>query len=170
MWAPAPFRAMASLVLASLRLALAHHPGCGYFRDHVFRIGGIGFCRGCVLTWPAFLVGLLGAWGLLHLGAHWAALGAVGLASGLPQGTTYLFRGGGTWRAFVKLVGGFGLGLLFVSLVAAPFGLAWLLAVTGALGVAFLLLQWRRVHTMLATCKACPWAMDWDHCPGFGGI
>lgn len=153
---------------AALALALQHHPLCGNFRADRFRLGRAAVCSGCAMALPGVLAGLaLGTWMVLGLWwGPWPIL-AAGFTLGAPQALTYVWRFGRPVRAAVKALGGLGLGLAVAAwlFLDAP----WSARITGAilLTLAFVALQAVRMRSILRTCRACPWRMDWDNCPGF---
>lgn len=150
----------------ALRLALAHHPLCSWFHADTHAIVGVRVCSGCAWAFPGMLAGLVAA---LSLGLHWepVALAGAGLTLGLPQLTTYVYRGNPAYRHFAKAIGGVGLGGLTAALPWIPLDLAWKIGGGLVLGLVFVGLQLLRVRSMLATCRKCPWAMNWEVCPGF---
>jgi hypothetical protein len=153
-------------IRVGLRLSLAHHPLC-----HVFEEDTVGrrvrVCSGCAAAAPAFLLGAVAVALLLRMGAAPLALVAAGLVMGLPQLSSYLWRGGPLHRFAVKALGGLGWGLVVVAGLAAPAPLAAKVFGLALVAVAFAALQGWRALKIVATCRACPWKMDWDACPGF---
>ena len=160
-------RASASVRVA-WRLARAHHPLCRHFRSDVFRRAGGPWCRGCVLTWPLFLLTLFAAPPLVLFTplAPWQAVG-VGFAMGVPQGMTFLRRFHAPARAYAKAVGGVGLGLVVGAGLLLPVPAAWKIAAAVGLLLAFAALLALRMRSILRTCDACVWRRDWGRCPGF---
>lgn len=153
---------------AAIALALQHHPLCRYFAEDRYRLGRVRLCSGCAMALPGFALGVLAAFQLLAAGAaEPLALVASGLALGAPQGLTYLVRFSRGVRAAVKFQGGLGLGLATLAWVFAPVHPLLWWGAPAALGLVFLALQAVRLRSILATCRRCPWAMDWEHCPGF---
>lgn len=154
---------MGTSLRLGLRLAAAHHPLCDRYRED--RAGR--WCLGCAVAFPAFLVGALaGSALLLHgLGSMPTAAGA--LVLGLPQAASYVHRPSRLARAATKATGGAGLGLLVVSWAAAPYPWPWRVAGFVLLGLAALAGQALRMRSIVHRCRACPWRMDWDACPGF---
>lgn len=152
----------------ALRLATAHHPLCSWFHSDRYHAFGLSFCRGCSATVPMFALGIAVFFLVLHFhGLDPFLVGGIGLALGIPHGTTYLHRFPAGYRAIAKLTGGLGLGLLLPAVFFAPVPLVYQIAFLAGLGVAFLLLQGLRMKRMLAVCDRCPWKRDWNRCPGF---
>ena len=163
--APTTWRAAAGTAVG---LFLQHHPLCDWFRDDRFGKGRVRVCSGCAVAVPTMLLGI-GTGGLLVIMLWWPALPllAASLVGGLPQLLTYRRRMGRLARAAAKGVGGFGLGMASAAWLFLP--APWDLKAAGAaaVGLAFIGLQALRARSILRTCRACPWAMDWDRCPGF---
>ena len=158
---------MKAEALVAVRLLLQHHPLCKEFAADRIRVAGIAVCSGCLAAAPAALAGLVfGVLAVVRGAPVWAVL-AAGATLGLPQLTTYLHRGGRAWRFAVKVLGGLGLGAVLASALALPVHDAWLIGGAFVVAVAFSALQALRVRSILATCDACPYARDWDACPGF---
>lgn len=151
----------------AIRLLLQHHPLCGEFAVDRVRVLGVPLCSGCVAAVPAAALGFVLGLQLIVHGAPSPATFAAGSALGLPHLTTYLRRGDRAWRFAAKALGGLGLGAVAMSALVLP--VPTLLRLAGALAVTalFLGLQGLRVRSILATCDACPYARDWDACPGF---
>lgn len=156
-------------VRVALRLAVAHHPLCHYFHDDTFgRRWPV--CRGCAVLWPLFLPLsiLLVAW-LPRLPLSPGQAFAVGAVLGLPQVATAAIRFRPAERVAVKAIGAVGLALLVAGLLWAPVPWSWKAAAAVAVLGGFTVLLAIRVRGILRTCRACPWAMDWEHCPGMLG-
>jgi hypothetical protein len=152
----------------ALQLLTAHHPLCTWFKDDHYRWLGRRWCRGCVAALPTLLLGIvLAALFILQTGTHPYLLAATGLLLGVPHGTTYLKRFTKNYRAFAKLTGGLGLGLLVCAILLSPQPTGIRLTILGGLGACFLLLQGLRMRRMLKTCDQCPWQRNWAQCPGF---
>ena len=150
------------------RLALAHHPLCVYFQADWVKLGRLRLCQGCLATWPLFALSVYGSvWAWRSGRAEAIALLTAGMMLGMPQASSYLHRGGRLDRAIVKGVGGIGLGMVVVGDLLLPIDLAWRLAGLAVLLVAVGAGLYLRTRSILQTCRACPWKMDWDNCPGF---
>lgn len=153
----------------AVRLMLEHHPLCREFRADRFQATrAMAFCSGCALAVPGVLVGLVAGCVALLPGRvdAWPLL-AAGFALGAPQGLTYLVRFSRPVRAAIKALGGSGMGLVAASWLFLPAPWSWRLVAACALAAVFGVLQAVRIRSILRTCRACPWAMDWDRCPGF---
>lgn len=154
--------------LVAVRLLLQHHPLCHWFAADRIHVAGVALCSGCVAAAPAAGLGLAVGLALaIRDPASAPALVAGGLTLGLPQLTTYLHRGGRAWRFAAKALGGTGLGAVLGAALFLPVSNGWLLAGAAGLALAFTALQALRLRSILATCDACPYARDWDACPGF---
>jgi hypothetical protein len=149
----------------ALRLALAHHPLCGWFGTHTLRLGGLAVCAGCAATLPAVLVGvLLAAPTAAQAPLPWLA---AGLALGLPYLAACLLRPDRRVRTAAKMVGGAGLGMALLAGALAPWPPVVKAALMALPVAAFLGLQALRWRAMRQVCAACPWQGDWARCPGF---
>lgn len=150
----------------ALRLLGAHHPTCHLFAGDVYHLGGVPICRGCAATLPAFVLTLLPAV-LLVPETHAVAVLLAATALAIPQLSTYVIRWPGAARIAAKTIGGVGAGLVVAAywLWDATLGPKAVVGVglvaAGSLG------QGLRLRTIVRTCRACPWNMDWEHCPGF---
>ncbi|MHB8633682.1 MAG: hypothetical protein ACYDBQ_06935 [Thermoplasmatota archaeon] len=154
----------------ALRLALAHHPLCAWFADDVVTLAGLRVCSGCLAAWPAFALSIPLAWHFVALKAVTPLMGvAVGAVLGVPQLASYVWRGSRSQRAVTKAAGGAGLALLAVGAAALRLPLAVDGVLLAALAAAFVALQALRARSLLRTCGRCPWARDWERCPGFIG-
>lgn len=153
-------------IRTGVRLALAHHPLCGYFAHDTLPAGPLRVCSGCAAAAPAFLLALAPA---LAAARAWGALPALalGLALGLPHLAGYLRRRGRVARFAAKAVGGAGLALVMAAILLAPWALVAKASLLALMALAFVALQLARMRQMLRTCRACPWAARWAQCPGF---
>lgn len=151
----------------AVELALAHHPLCHYFSSDVARWRNLRFCLGCVAAIPAFVVGLVAAWAGIAAGFPAATACMIGLSLGVPQAVSYFRRRGRSARVATKIVGGLGLGFLVSGLLLLPASALVIFLAFAVLSLAFLGFQLLRLRKILATCRACPWKMDWENCPGF---
>jgi hypothetical protein len=149
----------------AFRLALSHHPLCGWFDRHTVNVRGAQVCKGCAATLSAFVAGLLLAIPLLPA-APTAWLG-VGLVLGIPHLASYRMAFGNASRIAAKMSGGLGLGVVFAAGAALP--AAWSLKLLALLGMeaSFLVLQAARLRKMRRVCSGCVWKGDWGACPGF---
>ena len=160
---PAP--ATRRVLRNALRLTLSHHPLCDRFPSDTWRIAGVAICIGCLTVWPSAAAGAWAAWNRLLPGEAWLQLGGA-LAAGVPYVALSACGTRSVWRHAAKPAAGLGLGVAAVAalrLGLPPAGLAALLAGASAAAILLLLLRGRRI---LATCRACPWRMDWEACPG----
>ncbi|MFO1532460.1 MAG: hypothetical protein ABR562_01985 [Thermoplasmatota archaeon] len=149
-------------------MAAQHHPLCDWFASDRFRLGSrFAVCSGCAMMLPGLFLGLVGAALLLRRGVGAWPLLATGLVLGAPQLVTYVVRLGRPARAAIKLLGGIGLGAVTAAWFLLPVSLAWRWGGAGAFSLVLVGMQMLRLRSILRTCKACPWAMDWENCPGF---
>lgn len=158
---------MTGEVRVALRLLLEHHPLCSVFASDSVRLGAVAVCSGCLAAGPTALTAFAGAFALVFTGTSAPALFVAGGVLGLPQLTTYLHRGTRGWRAAVKILGGFGIGLVTGSAWFLPVPRWVLLVGATTVAAAFAALQAIRVRKILRTCDACSYRRDWDRCPGF---
>ena len=161
---------MKSVAIAAARLAgrlsRAHHPHCSYFERDVATRWRL--CVGCLVMWPLFLTTVIGIYPWLP-DAEAGPLLAFGLAMGVPQVFTSFARRADWFRHGAKAVGGVGLGLAFWGWFLLPLPLApklWIFA-AGLVGMAGL--AGLRLRKIIVTCRACPYRMDWETCPGMLG-
>jgi hypothetical protein len=148
-------------------LALRHHPLCGWFATDTLTIGAVEVCAGCAMFLPGLALGAASGAVAIGQGADAWALMAAGFVLGAPQLLTYAHRFGRGVRAAIKAVGGAGLGLVTAAWFAIPVPWSLRLAGAGALLVALTAMQALRLRSIVTTCRRCPWAMDWERCPGF---
>lgn len=138
---------------------LSHHPMCGRFDDHMFRIGGRYVCIGCATVYPSAV-----ATAVLLLATDQVSfsfvfpLSLVLFAANLSR---FLFRGHRLSAVFNVLLGA-SLAAAILSAVNAPDGLQ-LAVVVFMLSVAsaFHLLKGRRVFV---TCRGCPRYSEFPKC------
>jgi len=152
-------------VRLGLRLAFAHHPLCDRFHEDVLH-RRVPLCAGCALTWPLFYAVLMATLLLRPAAGPWPLV-AMGLVLGLPQCSTYRVRWSRPVRAAIKALGGAGLGLAVAGGLLLPWPWSWKVVAAALVLTAFGGMQLLRLRSVLATCKACPWAVDWGVCPGF---
>jgi len=156
-------------VRAAIRLALEHHPLCRHFADdrRQFWPLSVHACAGCLAAVPAMVAGVVIAFAGSLAGAYPLAVLAASLVLGVPQLSSYVWRGGRAWRSAVKALGGLGIGGVFVGWLLAPVPWTWKWIGAGTLVLAFAGMQALRVRAILRTCDACVYRRDWDRCPGF---
>lgn len=151
------------------RLALAHHPLCHYFGDDTWG-RRVRVCRGCATLWPLFLLQLpVAVLAVLYTGLGPFQAFGMGAVMGLPQIATAFVRFRPLERVAVKAIGAQGLALLVAGTLLAPVAWPWKAAVAVAVLLGFGLLLAVRARNIVRVCKACPWQMDWEHCPGMVG-
>lgn len=129
---------------------LSHHPADACFREHVFQIGGLYVCKGCVMTVSGVIagvavalatgwLGLLAEAGRARWDAPWGELwvGGAFVAMLLPTVLTSLF---GAPRP-IKHVCRFVLGMLIGSAIVMLFvSQSW--AIRGVIVATFFLVKW----------------------------
>ncbi len=161
---------------ALIRFALAHHPLCSLFAPDVVPAGvgrsRVPLCTGCVTFWPLLLSGVP----VLLIGAHlqgvaWWALFLAGSLLGSAQLLSYA-RLTRTRRMKIVVKAAFGLGaaLVVTAIILMPFPVLARIALGLFFAFLALLVQTRRLASILAVCDACPWQRDWQFCPGFAPI
>lgn len=90
----------------------SHHPATPAFRSHVWKIGGLYFCKGCVVTFGGFLAGILFflATGWLHRFSD-GQVGGIFLGLLLPTFLSQLPRVPRVWKHGARFL----LGVLIAS-------------------------------------------------------
>lgn len=140
-------------------IILAHHPLCGRFDDHVFRIRGRAVCLGCATVYPSALVTSL----LLLI------VGPVSFSVVFPIALSFFalnlvrfVRRGHRLSVLFNISLGISAGAAVFSGVYAPGDLQLAVIASGlAVVVSFSFLKGRRVF---ATCKSCPRYREFPHC------
>lgn len=140
-------------------IILSHHPLCGRFEDHFFRVRGRRVCIGCATVYPSALATVL-------LVAALHPIPFVGILSTAVSFfvlnlSRFVFRPHRISVLFnVSL--GISLGCAILSVAYAPGALrlpvllAWL-----AVGIAFSLVKGQRVF---AECRSCERYQEFPHC------
>ena len=140
-------------------IILSHHPLCGKFEDHFFRVRGRRVCIGCATVYPSALATLLLV-AVLHPIPFVLVLSTAVFFFVLNL-SRFVFRSHRISVLFnVSL--GISLGCAILSVAYAPGALqlpvllAWL-----AVGVAFSLVKGKKVF---AECKSCERYQEFPHC------
>ena len=141
-------------------LVLSHHPMCGNFSDHYFKIGSVNLCKGCSTVYPSALIS---ATFLLYFQVTSFSMlfyGCIILLIidcyrfALPR-REYL-------GAFFNLILGISLSMTVVSFLYVPSDifLPWLVFVLVVASL-FVFLKGMRVYS---ACKACPNFVKFPEC------
>lgn len=148
-------------------LAIAHHPICGRYDDHVVMIWERRACAGCLGTYPAMLVTFAIVLLFTDGGRDeialltGTALAAFGAALGTRAMAKRFDRMKFVSRALRGVVGGIGLALLvrhpFETMVIALWAL-----IAGYIGFRI----WRGWNSFFDRCDDCAWTFP--HCSGSG--
>lgn len=151
----------------SRNLWLAHHPLCGRFDDHLFRVRGRPACLGCFTVYPSAAAMLILA--LLTPVLSWAgeveyALLAAGLF--LMSLVRLVRLEGLRWKLLPRVCMGLALGsfiLLNLHIADSWHRAAAWLAFLGALAA----LIGYKASRFLKPCETCPYLSRRPACPGF---
>lgn len=145
-------------------IILSHHPLCGRFDDHVFKVGGRHVCIGCATVYPsAIVVASL----LLVLGqTSFSALFPLALGLFAVNLVRFLAKDHRLSVLFNACLGA-SLAAAILSVFSAPDDLR-LMVVIFVLAVAsvFHLLKGRLVFV---TCRRCPRYAEFPRCAAGGG-
>lgn len=145
-------------------IILSHHPLCGRFDDHVFKVRGRSVCIGCSTVYPSALVTALV---LLGVGpVPFSTVIAIALSSFAVNLLRFLVKG---HRLSVLFNAGLGMSVgaaLFSAVYASEDLRLVVVLVAIAVGAVFSLLKGYRVF---ATCKSCEHYPEFPSCcrPGF---
>lgn len=142
-------------------ILLSHHPMCGRFDDHFFRVRGRMVCIGCVTVYPSAVASVLflTASGLDSFGTA-LAVALVAFAANLPR---FLVKGH-RYSVLFNVSLGTSLGALLLAAVHAPGDIQPAVAVLGlSAAVAFSALKGYRVF---ATCRRCERYHEFPLCRG----
>jgi hypothetical protein len=142
-------------------ILLSHHPLCGKFDDHMFKVRGRNVCIGCVTVYPSAVVSalLLAATG--HDSLEFVVLVALlAFAANFPR---FLVKGH-RFSVLFNVFLGTSLGAALLAAVHAPDDIQLVVIVLGlAVGIAFSALKGHRVF---ATCKRCERYHEFPECRG----
>ncbi|MHA1630001.1 MAG: hypothetical protein ACTSXO_04390 [Candidatus Heimdallarchaeota archaeon] len=173
------FRAILRAVFSKegIQLLLSHHPNCEKYESHVFKIGRLRLCKGCILSYPP-------AYTIILMYIFWNAARTFLLTKSFRIANIYWFvigfgvltLGGYALKKYSRIINDFTKlfrGILAGFLVASVFAATtWYYAIIPALlfftGLAFLSLK--RGKEMDTTCKECEWHGNFETCPGFRGF
>jgi hypothetical protein len=140
-------------------IILSHHPLCGRFEDHMFKVRGRYVCVGCVTVYPS-AVATAAALVLVDLGSFWITV-TIALSLFAINLLRFMVKDK-RLRVLFNIVLGASVGAALFSAVYSPDDLR--LVVVGAglsMAVAFSYLKGRRVFT---TCRSCDRHNEWPSC------
>lgn len=140
-------------------IILSHHPLCGRFDDHMFKVKGRYLCIGCATVYPTALVAV-SVLGFLNPQSFWmTAMIAVSLFGFSLIRFVVKER---TAKIFFNIMLGGSLGATLFSAIYAPEGLRLVVVAVGLSAAAtFSLFKGRRVF---ATCKSCERYKEFPSC------
>ncbi|MBU1158629.1 MAG: hypothetical protein KKE24_04745 [Candidatus Thermoplasmatota archaeon] len=142
-------------------IILSHHPLCGRFDDHVFKIKGRRVCRGCATVYPSALVTAL----LLLI------VSPISFAITFPIALSFfavnlmrLLSKNHRLSILFNACLGISLGAALFSAIYAPEGLQLVVVIAGlAVAISFSFLKGRRVFS---TCRSCQRYREFPSCCG----
>lgn len=158
----------------TLQFIFSHHPICEPFEDHVYKIGRLRLCRGCILSYPPLyaIVLIFMFWPAsrtffvttnYYLENLWWFIISFGIAAIVSR---FLGRFHILIKDFSKFTRGAWAGFLFLVILTQH----WAFKVGAALiifgGMAYL--SANRAKDMQQTCHECPWQAQYEECPGWG--
>lgn len=140
-------------------IILSHHPLCGKFDDHVFKIGGRHVCIGCATVYPSAIITAL----LLSIAnsSSFAIAFPIALSSFALNMMRFLSKSHRLSILFNTSLG-VSLGASLLSAIHAPENLQ-LAVVLGGLAVAFSF-SFLKGYRVFATCKSCPRYREFPSC------
>lgn len=163
--------------LGALQLMLAHHPNCETFDPHVFKIGKLRLCRGCLLSYPP-LYALVAMYIFWLPSRDFFLREAVSIIDNLWWFVigfgilTFVGRWLGRYSIFIKDVAKFSrgawTGLLVIVIISQHWGFKIGAAIIVIAGMSYLSLH--RGKDMERTCDECEWNADFNSCPGWEGV
>jgi len=153
---------LARRVLSSIDrdpIILSHHPLCGKFEDHFFRIRGRCVCIGCATVYPSAILTVV-LLSITNLDSF-SVVFPIALSSFALNLLRVLDRRHRLPILFNALLG-ISLGTSLLSAVNAPGDLQLIVIVVG-LGVA-IVFAFLKGYRVLATCKSCQRYHEFPHC------
>lgn len=131
-------------------IILSHHPLCGRFEDHFFKVRGRRVCRGCVTVYPSAIVTAVLLWAV-GPGSFWVTF-AIASSFFAVNLLRLLIKGHRLSTVFNASLG-ISLGACLFSAFYAPEDLRLVVVCAGlAVAIAFSFLKGHRVF---AECKSC---------------
>ncbi len=142
-------------------IILSHHPLCGRFDDHVFKIRGRYVCIGCATVYPSALVTALLL--LIMSPISFSIIFPISL-SFFAMNLMRLLTKNHRFSILFNACLGISLGAALFSAIYAPEGLQLAVVIAGlAVVISFSFLKGRRVF---ATCKSCQRYREFPSCCG----
>ena len=140
-------------------IILSHHPLCGKFEDHVFKIKGRHVCIGCATVYPsAIMTAIL----LLVLSSGSFAIAFPLALSSFALNLTRFLSKSHRFSVLFNASLGISLGASLLASIHAPEDLQVVVVVfVLAVAISFSLVKGRR---MLATCKSCERYREFPSC------
>jgi len=140
-------------------IILSHHPLCGKFDDHVFKIRGRYVCIGCVTVYPSAVVTLL-LLSIMNMSSF-----AIAFPIALSSFTVNLLRfldKNHRLSLILNVILGVSVGTILLSAVNAPNDIQLAVILVGVtVAFSFLFLKGHRV---LARCKSCQRYTEFPFC------
>lgn len=157
---PSELRAAERWLTSLTRLPrFAHHPACGYWSNHLIRVGSVPLCLGCSCMAVGMVIGLVAVYPLLVTAVGPLTLFAMGVLCYVPTIAQIYVQ-----RYVFKMAARSALGIgVVLALGAALFGHSWA-SVGAAWNLLFLLifvgllvgtLRWR-ARRLDIPCQRCP--------------
>jgi len=140
-------------------IILSHHPLCGKFDDHVFKIKGRYVCIGCATVYPSAILTVLFLW-IMNLSSFAIAF-PIAMASFALNMVRFLSRDHRLSVLFNAILG-VSLGASLLSAINAPDNLRLSVVLVG-LAVAFIF-SFVKGYRVLATCKSCQRYQEFPSC------
>ena len=145
-------------------IILSHHPLCGRFEDHMFRVRGRYVCIGCVTVYPSALVTAVALF-LVDLGSFWITV-TIALSLFGVNLIRFMVKDKRS-HVFFNIMLGASLGAALLSAIYSPEDLRIIVVIMGlSVAVAFSYLKGRRVFK---TCKSCDRYREFPSC-GFPAL
>ena len=140
-------------------IILSHHPLCGKFEDHVFKIGRRYVCIGCATVYPSAILTVL-LLSIVNLSSFAIAF-PIALSSFALNMMRFLSKNHRLSVLFNSILG-VSLGASLLSAIHAPDNLQLAVVFVGlAVAISFSFVKGYRVF---ATCKSCPRYREFPSC------
>ena len=140
-------------------IILSHHPLCGEFDDHVFRIRGRYVCIGCTTVYPSALVALLLLW-VLNVSSFEITF-PIAFSSFALNLIRFLSKSH-RYSALFNVFLGVSLGASVLAVIHSS-GSLQLAAVLLVLSVT-IIFSYAKGNRVLAKCRSCERYREWPSC------
>ncbi|MBD3191192.1 MAG: hypothetical protein GF308_11130 [Candidatus Heimdallarchaeota archaeon] len=158
----------------TFQFIFSHHPICEPFEDHVYKIGRLRICRGCILSYPPLYATVLifilwpasraffvtTSFYLENLWWFVISFGITAIVSRLLGRFHILIKD------FSKFTRGAWAGFLFLVILTQH--LAFKIGAGLMIFGGMMYLSANRAKDMQQTCHECPWQAQYEECPGWG--